>query len=229
MVKVLAAGQQVRAEAEITFGGTGRLGGAWEVAEPTTTAGSPVFRTLELVSTSLGAGRREVLASPPLPTAATGAYQVRLRITAPEVDAPPPPLRYFVGGPGGETAGGQAGAPGTLEAHGPSDGGPADALKFSWQPVAGSIAFQLEFYEKDPAAAAEPAGGDQDACLVSVPSSIGRPPVTGVLVPGTRTEVTLGHAAAAKLAAGKSYLWRVVALDKDGKVLCDSPLKELVR
>ena len=191
---------------------------------------SPSFRTLELVNRHFGPGRREVLASPQLPATATGAYLVRLRITVPELADDAPTLSYLVGLPGGEAAAGPAGAPGTLVAHGPTGRGPADALVFSWQPVAGSIAYQVEIYEKDPsAAAAQARADDQDACLVSVPSSVGRPPVTGVLVPGTRTEAALGHAAAAKLAAGTSYIWRVTALDKDGNVICDSPLKEFIR
>src|SRR5512140_3257676 len=56
-IRVLAAGQSVRAEAEITFTGTGQLGGTWEIAEPTTTSGNPQFRSLELVNRLLGMGR----------------------------------------------------------------------------------------------------------------------------------------------------------------------------
>lgn len=231
-VRVLAAGQVARAEAEITFAGTGQLGGSWEIAEPGTTSGSPRFRTLELVSRLLGMGRREVLSSPPLPTASPGTYLLRLRITTPETAGSPLLVRYFVGHPHDEAVTAPAASPGTLAAHGPAAGSRPDSLQFSWQPVAGSIAYQLEIYEKDPAAASGPQGaGDADpaACLVSIPSPLGRSPVTGIMVPGTATGVALSHAVAKKLAAGTTYLWRVVAFDRDGKVLCDSPLKELAR
>ena len=231
-VRVLAAGQVARAEAEITFTGTGQLGGAWEIAEPSTASGSPRFRTLELVSRLLGMGRHELLTSPPLPTASPGTYQLRLRITTPETAGSPLLVRYFVGQPHREAATAPAASPGTLAAHGPAAGSRPDNLQFSWQPVAGSIAYQLEFYEKDPGAASGPQGAedaDPAACLVSIPSPLGRPPVAGIMVPGTATGVALSHAVAGKLAAGTTYLWRVVAFDGGGKVLCDSPLKELVR
>lgn len=224
-VRVFAAGQEALAEVEITFKGTGRLGGAWEIAEPTTTAGSPQFRSLELVSRSLGMGRHEVLRSPRLPTTATGAYLVRLRVASPEIAGPLPVLRYFVGQPGGEAV---AGVPATLVARGPVAGSLADGLKFSWQPVPGSIAYQIEIYDKDPGAAPPSADAEAAAaCLIRVPSSLGSMPLTGIMVPGTQTEVALSQVAANRLAAGKVYLWRVVAIDWNGKVLCDSPLKEL--
>jgi len=230
-VKVLAVGQDLMAEVEITFTGTGQLGGAWEIAESTTTAGSPQFRTLALVSRLLGMGRHAVLTSPPLPTTTVGAYLVRLRITTPEIVGSPLVLRYFVGQSGGEAVAAQASAPGTIAARGPAAGSPADALGFSWQPVAGSIAYQLEIHEKDGAAAADTAGGEEYhvSGLIRHSSSLGRAPATGIIVPGSQTEVTLSHVAARRLTAGRTYLWRVVALDRDGKVLCDSTLQELVR
>jgi hypothetical protein len=227
-MKVLTAGQEARAEVEVTFAGTGQLNGAWEIAEPTTTAGSPRFRTLELVSRTLGMGHREVLASPPLPTGATGAYLLRLRITTPEAAGPPLVVKYFVGQPGAAAA---APPPAAIVASGPAAGSPADRLAFSWQPVPGSIAYQLEIYESDQSTATGPAGSEesQAACLISLPSSLGRPPVTGIMIPGDQTQVALNPVAAGRLAAGRTYLWRVVALDRDGKVLCESPLQELAR
>jgi hypothetical protein len=230
-VRILAAGQDVRAEVEITFAGTGQLGGAWEIAEATTTAGSPQFRTLELVSRLLGMGRHEVITSPPLPTTAIGAYLVRLRITSPEIVGSPLVLRYFVGQSAGEAVSVQTRGPGTIEARGPAAGSPADDLKFSWQPVAASIAYQLEIHEKEGAGAAQTADGEEHHVfgLIRHSSSLDRAPATGIIVPGSQTEVTLSPVAARRLAAGRTYLWRVVALDQDGKVLCDSPLQELVR
>lgn len=224
--RVIAAGREARAEAEITFRGAGQLAGAWEIAEPNTTAGSPRFRTLELVSRQLGMGRREVLGSPPLPTAAIGVYHLRLRITQPESAGPPLTLKYFVAQPDLKAAAGAA--PAAILARGPAAGVAADGLKFSWEPVAGSIAYQLEIYEKDAATAAG-AEDDPAALLIDTPSALGRPPVTGAVVHGAQTEVTLGQLAVGRLIAGRTYLWRVVALDRDGKFLRDSPLQELAR
>lgn len=229
-VRILAVGQDVRAEVKITFTGTGQLGGAWEIAESTSTAGSPRFRTLELVSRLLGMGRHEVLTSPPLPTATIGAYQLRLRITQPELIGPPLLLRYFVGQRGGEAVTGQAGVPGAIAARGPAAGSSADSLQFSWQPVAGSIAYQLEIYEKD-GAAARGEGGQREgnaALFVSSASMQGQP-VAGVIVPGSETAVSAAKAFGDKLATGKTYTWRVVAIGVEGRSLAESAMQELVR
>ena len=229
-VRVLAAGQNVRAEAEITFTGTGQLGGDWEIAGPTTTSGTPRFRTLERVSRLQGMGRHEVIASPPLPTAAVGAYLLRLRITQPEIAGQPLVIRYFVGQPG-EAAAGQTGAPGPLAARGPAAGSTAAGGKFTWQAVAGSIAYQLEIYEKDGAPGRGGSGQREGSAglLVISPSPEQRQPVTGVIVPAPEVEVFAARAFGEKLAAGKTYLWRVVAIGAEGKFLGESVLQEVVR
>lgn len=228
-VKVLATGRDARAEAEITFTGTGQLSGAWEIAEPTTTSGSPQFRTLDLVSRLLGMGRHEVLPSPPLPTAAIGAYVLRLRIAQPKIAGPPPVIHYFVGRPG-EAVAGQAAAPGSIVARGPAAGSPADGLKFTWQPVAGSIAYQLEIYEKDGTPARGEAGQrESSAALLVISPSLERQPVSGVIVPASETEVSAARAFGDKLAAGKAYVWRIVAIGAEGRLLGESVLQEVVR
>lgn len=227
--KVVAAGHQVRAEAEIIFTGAGELGGDWEIAEPGTTSGNPRFRTLELVGRLLGSGRREVLSSPPLPTVAVGAYLLRLRITQPKSAGPPLVIRYFVGAPG-QAAAGQTGDPGTIVARGPAAGGPADGPGFAWQAVAGSIAYQLEIYEKDGAPGSGGAGQREGTAglLVTSPAAE-RPPVAGVIVPGSETGVSAARAFGDKLAPGRKYVWRVVAIGAEGRLLSESTLQELFR
>ena len=227
-VKILAAGQDVRAEAEITFTGTGQLGGDWEIAGPATTSGSPQFRTLELVSRLMGMGRRELLASPPLPTAAIGAYLLRLRIRQPEVAGQPLVIRYFVGKPE-EAAAVPSGAPGTIAARGPEAGSPADSLKFTWQPVAGSVAYQLEIYEKDGAPGHAAAGQREgSAGLLVISPAAGRQPVAGVIVPASETEVSAARAFGDKLATGKAYVWRIVAIGAEGRFLGESASQDVV-
>lgn len=228
-VKVLPAGEQVRAEAEITFKGTGQLGGEWEIAGPTTSSGSPQFRTLELVSHLLGMGRRETLASPPLPTAASGAYLLRLRIRQPETTGQPLVIRYFVGPSGGPIPG-MAGAPVAIAARGPTAGSPADGRTFAWPPVAGSVAYQLEIYEKDGASGRSEAGPQTTGSgLLPLSPAPERHPVAGVIVPAAETEVAAARVFGDKLTTGKTYLWRVVAVGSEGRLLGESVLQEVVR
>jgi len=87
----------------------------------------------------------------------------------------------------------------------------------------------VEIYENHPAATAAAPGVEdhQGPSLVIVPSKLGRPPVTGIMVPGTQAEVALGPLAVARLKIGTTYLWRVVGIDKGGKAVCESPLKEI--
>jgi hypothetical protein len=226
-VRVVAAGTAMRAEAEITFRGSGELAGAWEIADPGTTGGSAQFRTLELVNRLMSLGKREVLASPPLPTAAVGAYVLRLRVERPQADTGNLALSYFVGQAGGApaTAGGAA-----FEARGPAPGSGPKGMAFSWTSVPGSIAYQVEIYEKE-APAAQPGAEATDAgvCLLATRSPLARPPVTGVMAPGTATEVMLGPLAARRLAPGRAYLWRLAAIGEGGTILCESPLRDLER
>jgi len=228
-VLVLAVGQNVRAEAEITFKGTGQLGGDWEIAGPTTTSGNPQFRTLELVSRLLGMGRHEILTSPPLPTAASGAYVLRLRVKQPAIAGPPLVIRYFVG-PAAATAAGQAGAPVAIAARGPAAGSPADGPKFTWESLAGCIAYQLEIYEKAGAPGRSASGQREGGVgLLVISPAPERQPVAGTIIPASETGVSAARAFGDKLSAGKTYLWRVVAIGAEGRLLGESELQEVVR
>lgn len=228
-VRVLAVGQKARAEAEITFKGTGQLSGEWEIAGPTTTSGNPQFRTLELVSQLLGMGRHEILTSPPLPTAATGAYLLRLRVRQPELSGQPLVIRYFVG-PAGGPAPGMAGVPATIAARGPAAGSPADGLKFTWPAVARSVAYQLEIFEKDGTPGRSEAGQrPEGAGLLVLSPAPERQPDAGVIVPASETEVAAARAFGDKLTAGTTYHWRVVAIGAEGQILGESVVQEVVR
>jgi hypothetical protein len=229
--KVLTEGESLKAKAEITFKGSGLLAGAWEIAEPTTTPGAPQFRSLLIVNKNVAATRQETLWSPALPTGMTGSYLLRLTINRPQLGDEAPVIKYFVGkAPGEEVLQGRKEIPESIQTLGPSTDKPAKRdTKFSWDPVPGSVAYQVEIYDKR--------GGERgvmkeagkfSACLIRVPSELNRPPMMGVMVPAYNTEATLNQLAGAVLEKNKGYLWRVVAVDKDGKVLCESPFKEFI-
>ncbi len=89
-------GSSLRALAEITTAGSGPLRATWELADPTSTSGPPVFRPLQLVARHLSAGGPTVIESPDLPTERQGLHLLRLRLSAPAVDFAVPVLRYQV-------------------------------------------------------------------------------------------------------------------------------------
>jgi hypothetical protein len=56
---------------------------------------------------------------------------------------------------------------------------------------------------------------------------ISGPPLTGMVVPAERTRTVLSALTLGHLRAGESYLWRVLALDEQGRVVGASPLRRL--
>jgi hypothetical protein len=85
--------------ATVQFGGSGLLQAVWEVAEPVTSNGNEIYRTLLLERRRLAVGGRIILASPELPTVRTGLHKVRLRITQPYLADEVPELTYSVAKP----------------------------------------------------------------------------------------------------------------------------------
>jgi hypothetical protein len=72
--------------ATLQYTGSGVLRGRWQIADPDSPDGMPVFRTLALVNTNLTTSQRSRLRSPVLPTDRSGRYLVRLSVTGPDGD-----------------------------------------------------------------------------------------------------------------------------------------------
>lgn len=224
-IKIIDPGERLRATAEITFGGTGLLQGVWEIADPATTAGEPIFRTISSVRQHL-AGETVKLESPLLPTDSTGVYLVRFRITDPAVTFDMPVIQYFVSAR-------QGSAPRELVVHAPVPGAVLAAdTAFSWQRVPNARAYQLLVYAasrttapyRPDAGAAESPAAPSDLAV----AALKRAPVTGVLVPAARTRATLAPATRAHLESGATYVWRVQAIDANGAVIAESPARTIV-
>ncbi len=221
--RLVAQDAALQARAEVSFTGTGLLRAVWEIADPASTMGRPVFRTLRSVRQQLSASDRVRLTSPRLPTAQAGLYQIRLRLLEPALDAAPV-IYYFVRG----RAVGQP-APARLNLLGPRDGSLLAAdTRFRWQAVEGASAYRLEIHERprpsDP--------GDDGAPVPGSATQGGAPPVedpplTGMLVPAGQTASGLSAAARSHLASGGGYLWRVQAIGADGRIVGVSPLRGL--
>jgi hypothetical protein len=190
---------EVQVEADITFSGSGRLRGSWDLAGPTSTPGAATFVRRELVDEHLSFGRRTLLRSPAIRVDQPGTYFVRLSVAEPDLGAAETLQLSFVA----------LATRGAVEIalEQPQPLAPlAPDLTFAWQSVPGARNYLLEF-DAAPAAAGEPAAG--------------------LVLPGGEARAALSPAAARNLKPGKSYWWRVVALGPEGVLLGQSQLREL--
>jgi hypothetical protein len=222
-VRIIGRNEKIHAVADIMFNGNGLLHGTWEIADPTSTGGQPVFRTLGRVGRYLTGGDRQRINSPPLPSRSTGLYLVRLNITDPTPNFDAPIIRYFVGD---ESTGARMPALPLALVSPPNQSLLAQDTPFAWDAIRGARAYQLEIYAK-PRTAADSLpslGSDINAAPPALPPG---PPITGMLVPGRQLRATLSHAARAHLLPGHTYLWRVLAIGGDGSVVGESPVREL--
>lgn len=223
VVRLLGRKEKLSAQADVNFTGNGLLQGVWEVADPASTAGQPIFRPLTTVRQYLVGSGKQTLRSPILPTDLSGLYIVRLRITDPVPGFDQPVLRYFV----------SSGKPGEVLPimpigliTPPHQTLLAPDTVFAWEAVRGARAYQVELYARAMTSADKlpSLGGDVGTAPPTLP---GTPPVAGMLVVGTQTQTALSAAARSHLQPGRIYLWRVLAIGGDGSVVGESPVREI--
>jgi hypothetical protein len=224
--RVLSQGEGVTAYAEVAFRGSGLLSGIWEIAVPAKDGQTGKYRSLEVVNKDLAATENVKLQSPKLPTDSAGTYALRFKITRP-VPEREGVVRYFVGQePSDEVLGGRQDVPEAIGTRSPSAAA-GNETTFSWDPVPGSIGYQVEIYDESGSEdAVVVADGTFGTCLIRHPSELNRPPLVGLMAPGYQTEATITQLAGSALTSGGTYLWRVVALGPRGKVLCESPFRK---
>lgn len=217
-LRVVPKDSKLRVVAELSTQGVGLLNAQWEVADGTTTAGQPVFRTLTLVRQGVAGGGRTVITSPPLPTGVEGAALVRLRVLAPGLGFTSPTLQYYVT-PGGEP--GNLVAEAQVQLTGPRPGSTLTAdTRFTWQALAGTAAYKLALYET-PGPLVEPGGNRRPA--------EGADALAASLIPAAETEAGFDAAALANVPGGRSYVWQVEAIDANGAVIGSSSMWEIFK
>ncbi len=203
VLEVVRPGAPVRVRARLMTTGSGLLRAVWELADPSSTAGKPVFRPVHTVRRYLAGSGEHVLDSPLLPSRRAGSYLVRLRLTDPAPGFALPQLRYFVNA-------GSARGMSPLQVSAPAPGarlGPA--TRFRWRPVRGAQAYLLELLPAAPARTEAPAV------------------VAGAVIPAGQHELELSPATRQRLVPGRRYRWRVRAIGADGRTLAESAPREL--
>lgn len=199
LLRVVRAGDGLTAQAEIDYAGSGRLDGLWEVAAPPSTLGQPVFVPLATTSVNLAGGGRTQIESPPLPVLADGDYYVRFVVRSPQAGIGDLVIEYAVSG--------SAQVP-PLPVHRPrQDATLAADTVFDWAAAPGAVYYELQLFAP---------GAPPDA-----------PPLTGLLLPAAQRHALLSQLARAHLQPGHTYRWRIVALDRQGRIAARSALYTL--
>jgi hypothetical protein len=204
---ILAPKEIMRANAIISYTGTGLLEYQWQIATPPSTKGQPVFRPLNSRKQYLLSADQIKLTSPELPSLISGEYLVRLKLDKPNPDFSMPTLRYAVNGSR------------TLHTINvtniylstPTDNSQLSAkTRFKWQPVANASAYRLELY-------ARPVRNSKQ------PSSL----ITGVVIPAEQTNTLIGDSSRSYLSSGNTYYWRVVALSEEKQLIAKSEFRSI--
>ena len=187
---------------------TGLIRGVWEVASSSTSAGEPVYRTLQLVSRQVSGNIPVQIRSKQLPTDEFGFHLVRFRMTEPELADQVPVLQYMVVQSSRET-------PADMEIIKPADGRMIrqDTL-FQWQPMIKAHAYKLEFIDVRPL---------DDA----VRHNESYKPVVGILMQTINNSTVLPENSWSRLQSGKPYWWHVTAIDKQGRIIGQSQWQEI--
>lgn len=214
--KVATANEAMRASLTVSYSGTGLLQGRWQIAEPGSSEGLPLYRTLAIVNTNLHAGQRSTLRSPALPTSRPGKYLLRFCVTN-RFDVDPDgdtqcPNPALVAHASYQVQGSIDGNVRRIAGMSPDRRPVSAQTPFSWEPLAGARVYQLQIFALDSA----------DADLLS--SRAENDPVTpefvgGMLLKADTTNTALSVSARNKLVPGHRYLWRVTAHDDSGQLI----------
>lgn len=225
IIKILNEKETLKAKADVNYNGSGQLRAIWEVAGPSTAGGVPIFRPLRSVRKYLmSGGDKTTFVSPLLPSTTAGAYMVRMRITSPAPGFESPVIRYFIGARGASVA-----PPLPIRV-----GSPVDRVwfnentRFKWEAVKGAAHYRLEIYNKPQEtdiAGTLPNLGDGQTSKKPVRLKGG--PVAGMMLSSDTLQTALSNSVQSRLAGGRWYYWRIVAIAKDGKLVGLSPIREM--
>lgn len=192
---------------DVHYSGTGVLEGRWQIAEPGSTQGRPVYRTLKLEKRNLANNQYTRLTSPRLPANRVGKYLVRFCLTNRD-----------------DTLSRQActDANGIVEAAyqviaasptvsvintSPTSALLTETTELSWTEVPNTAVYQLQIFQ--------PIEGNMAF-------------VGGMLLPSSTYTSTLAPSLMQKLTKGQSYHWQINALGTQGEQIGKSPAKPFV-
>lgn len=209
---VVEPGEELLANLDVNYSGSGVLEGAWQIAEPGSTEGLVMYRTLRLVKQTLSAAQQVSIQSPVLPTQRPGKYLLRFCLidrketqaggndfNCPDTDRLVEAAYQVLAKPRFSMV--------EIEVA-PLRGNLDQKTELSWTPVEGAVVYQLQVFQKL---------GQQAPVFIS-----------GMLLPQTPNKTTFSKLVNEKLAEGKTYQWRINALNPHGQIIGQSPLTNFI-
>lgn len=215
--------QKLTALLTLGYSGSGMLEGRWQLAEPGSTDGLPLFRTLTLVRQNIAGNQRLTLESPVLPTLRAGKYLLRFCVTnrnlIPEdgggID-PTCPIDEWVIDASYQVQAQAVEKVITITGVSPNRQYVNSSTPFRWGVVGNVKVYQMQVFRLAPTG---PLVSDTRALD---DTSLEPQFVVGMVVPKTTTETPLSELVRSKLTPGDTYLWRVTAHDEHGRLLASS-------
>lgn len=204
---------QLNARAIINYKGTGLFQYRWEIASPPSTKSNPLFFPLIARKQYLLAGDQVTIQSPNLPTNLKGNYLLRLAVTNPQIAFPLKVLRYSVKSQSGSSLASRLKTINLLQPK--KDSALVKSTEFAWHTIEGSKAYQLELYSRPPQVISNLIKQQDDK------------PITGVLMPATKTHIKLTDNSFAHLSRKQTYYWRVIAISADGEIIGQSEFRRI--
>lgn len=212
---------ELQATLTVLHSGTGLLEGRWLIAEPGSTEGEPLFRTLALQRNNFSSAQRNILSSPKLPTNRVGKHLLRFCVSdstsgeqRENAQLSQCPLESLIVDAAYQVQGAENDLIATIAGLSPSQQDVDAETVFSWQAVPEARVYQLHVSALD-SAWQLPALGTEEA--VVEPRF-----VVGMVLPSDTIETPLSELVRSKLEPGQHYLWRITAHDDQGHLIANS-------
>lgn len=215
---VVERGEELKTLLSVYYSGTGFLEGRWQVADPGSSSGNPVFRTLALVRKQLSSTQRTDIPSPPLPTERAGKYLVRFCVSNRDLIEDPAtasgqcPIENLIVDAAYQVDGEPAVATQAIRGLTPNQQAVTATTEFGWGALPAAKIYQLQIFTLATQAENRTAS-DGDAEVVE-PTF-----VTGMVLPSNTLKTALSELVRSKLKPGHRYLWRITAHDNAGQLL----------
>lgn len=212
-VVIVNLGENLTARLTLGFTGTGLLEGRWQLAQPNSNGEAPVFRTLALVRRNINTNQRTEISSPALPTENPGRFLLRFCVTKSGSsnvsefcqEALSARSVYQVNGEKGLSVK-------TIEGIMPSRQIVNASTSFTWPALAGTSMYQLQIFSLNLAEDTLPSSKDD--------SKLFEPQfLVGMMLPKNQTKTPLSDVVRNKLISGQKYLWRLSAIDENGRLI----------